>query len=162
MAPAEDVENHPLRKEGSLGNHFEMNNPASLFVPTADDFDEAATVAAAIECVEAFTDCFNARDLEGMDAKLHFPHIILSGEQLVVWDRPGQLSSTFFDDLSKSSGWHHTRYQAKRPVLVSPRKVHLVVEYTRNRSDNAVITSHRNLWIVTYDRERWGIKQRSY
>jgi hypothetical protein len=41
-------------------------------------------VAAAIECVEAFTDCFNARDLEGMDAKLHFPHVIFSGEKLVL------------------------------------------------------------------------------
>jgi hypothetical protein len=66
-----------------------MSNPPSLFVSTGDDIDEAATVAAAIACVEAFTDCFNARDLEGMDARLHFPHIILSGETLVLWDRPG-------------------------------------------------------------------------
>jgi hypothetical protein len=151
-----------LQKQTYCDNYVEMSNPASLFVPVDDDIGEAAMVSAAIECVEAFTDRFNARDLEGMDARLHFPHVILSGEQLVIWDKPGQLPSTFFDDLSKSSGWHHTRYQAKRPALVSPRKVHLVVEYTRNRPDGSVITSHRNLWIVTFDRGRWGIKQRSY
>jgi hypothetical protein len=139
-----------------------MSNPASQFIPVGDDIDEAAKIASVIECVEAFTDCFNARDLEGMDARLHFPHVILSGEKLVLWDKPGQLPSTFFEGLSESTGWHHSRYQAKHPVLVSPRKVHLVVDYTRNRSDGSVITSHRNLWIVTFDRGRWGIKQRSY
>jgi hypothetical protein len=97
-----------------------------------------------------------------MDATLHFPHVILVGERLVVWDKPGQLPSTFFDDLSRSSGWHHSSYQAKCPVLVSPRKVHLVVEYTRNRSDGSVVSSDRNLWIVTFDQGRCGIKQRSY
>src|SRR5882762_5609085 len=128
-----------------------MSDPASLFIPTRDSTDDAAMIADAVRCVEAFTDRFNARDLAGMDAMLHFPHIILSGEQLVIWDKPGQLPPAFFDDLAASTGWHHTVYQAKRPVLISPRKVHLVVQYTRNRSDGSVATSHSNLWIVTYE-----------
>jgi hypothetical protein len=73
-----------------------MSNSASLFVPVSDDFDAAAMVAAAIECVEAFMECFNARDFEGMDARLHFPHLILFGEQLVVWERPGQFAFDVF------------------------------------------------------------------
>jgi hypothetical protein len=139
-----------------------MSDPASLFNPTRDGSDDAAMIADAVRCIEAFTDCFNARDLAGMDAMLHFPHIIHSAEQLVIWDKPGQLPPTFFNDLTASTGWHRTVYQAKLPVLISPRKVHLVVRYTRNRKDGSVSTSHSNLWIVTYEHGRWGVKQRSY
>jgi hypothetical protein len=133
-----------------------------LFVPAPDGLDEAAMVALAIGCVEAFTERFNARDLAGMDGLLHFPHVILSGEQLVVWQAPGQLPASFFNDRTAAAGWHHTTYTAKRAVLVRPRKVHLVVEYTRDRSDGTAVSFHSNLWVVTYDSDRWGIKQRSY
>lgn len=119
-------------------------------------------VSQAISCIDAFTDAFNARDLARMDACLHFPHIILSGEQLVIWEAGGQLPASFFDDLERSTGWDRTIYLEKRAVLVSPQKVHLFVEYSRNRADGSVITLHKNLWVVTYDADRWGIKQRSY
>ncbi|MEK9211397.1 hypothetical protein [Sphingomonas sp. 2378] len=139
-----------------------MSDPNALFIPIEDGADEAAMVEAALRCVEAFTDQFNARNLHGMDGLLHFPHVILSGENLVVWDGPGQLPSSFFDDLSASTGWDRTTYHDKRAVLTSPRKVHLVVEYTRDRADGTAVSHHSNLWIVTFDEGRWGIKQRSY
>jgi hypothetical protein len=139
-----------------------MTSADALFQPAPDTTGEAQMIAAAIRCVEAFTERFNARDLPGMDAHLHFPHLILSGEQLVVWTEPGKLPASFFDDLHRDTGWAETRYQRKDAVLVSPRKVHLVVEYTRNRADGSIASSHRNLWIVTFDSGRWGIKQRSY
>ena len=97
-----------------------------------------------------------------MDALLHFPHIILSGEQLVIWSGPGHLPASFFDDLHKDTGWVETRYQRKTPVLVSPRKVHCVLDYTRNRADGSVISKHSNMWIITFENGHWGIKQRSY
>ena len=119
-------------------------------------------IAAAVQCVEAFTERFNARDLAGMDAHLHFPHVILSGEHLAIWQEPGQLPPSFFDDLAASTGWSRTSYQARHAVLVSPRKVHLLLEYSRDRQDGTIAGHHRNLWIVTFDDGRWGIKQRSY
>lgn len=139
-----------------------MSDPNPLFIPTEDGADEVAMVESALRCVESFTDCFNARDLRGMDALLHFPHVILSGENLTIWDSPGQLPASFFDDLAGSTGWDHTTYHDKRAVLVSPRKVHFAVEYTRDRADGTVASHHSNLWIVTFDDGRWGIKQRSY
>ncbi|MFD1940722.1 hypothetical protein [Paradevosia shaoguanensis] len=139
-----------------------MMNADSLFQPAPHADNDDAMVEEAIRCVEAFTSRFNARDLAGMDAHLHFPHIILSGEQLVVWTEPGNLPASFFDDLHRDTGWVETRYQRKDAVLVSPRKVHLVVEYTRNRADGSTASIHSNLWIVTFDGGRWGIKQRSY
>ena len=139
-----------------------MTTVAALFQPTPDQDDDAGMIAEAIRCVEGFTARFNARDLAGMDSYLHFPHPILSGEQLVIWDRPGSLPSSFFDELQRETGWAETTRQRKDAVLVSPRKVHLVVEYTRNRADGSVASRHGNLWIVRFADDRWGIKQRSY
>ena len=140
-----------------------MSDYDDVFNPAGGSTDDAATMAAdAIACVEAFSACFNARDLAGMDARLHFPHIILSGEKLMIWEKPGQLPSSFFPDLMASTGWDHSVYQKQQAILVSPHKVHLLVDYSRNRGDGSIITRHRNLWIVTEENGRWGIKQRSY
>jgi hypothetical protein len=140
-----------------------MHNPASLFGPASDmETNESFMVSQAIACIDSFTDAFNARNLAGMDACLHFPHIILSGERLVIWEVGCQLPASFFDDLERDTGWNRTVYLDRHAVLVSPRKVHLFVEYSRNRADGSVITLHKNLWVVTYDGDRWGIKQRSY
>lgn len=134
----------------------------ALFQPRADNGPEAQMVAAAVACLNGFTSRFNARDLAGMDAYLHFPHVILSGEELVIWEEPGKLPASFFDELSRETGWAETRYQRQEAVLVSPRKVHMHVVYSRNRRDGSVISSHGNMWIVTCEQGRWGIKLRSY
>ena len=133
-----------------------------LFVHLAQHAEGATdAVERAIECIEAFTVRFNARDLAGIDALLHFPHAIVSGGKLVQWDRPGQHSATFFDEL-EATGWHHTSYRRKQVVLATPEKVHLFVEYSRDDRIGNPLSVHRNLWIVTLDNGRWGIKLRSH
>ena len=64
--------------------------------------------------------------------------------------------------LTAATGWHRTTYTGKHVALVSPRKVHLVVEYSRDCADGTPSSFHSNLWVVTYDDDRWGIKLRSY
>lgn len=118
-------------------------------------------LSSAIACIEAFTERFNARDPAGMDATLHFPHIILADEHLVLWKTPGQLSPTYFDDLA-ATGWSRSTYHDKQPVLVAPTKVHLLIDYSRDRADGTAISRHANLWIVTREAGRWGVKLRSY
>lgn len=122
---------------------------------------DAYAVEKAIDCIETFTVRFNSMDLAGMDALLHFPHVILSGGKLVVWEGPGQHAATFFDELTMT-GWHQTTYRRKQVILATPTKVHLLVEYSRENSRGNVLSNHHNLWIVTFDDERWGIKLRSY
>lgn len=139
-----------------------MNSTPSMFQPEATGQDEAKMVASAVRCMEMFTDRFNARDLVGMDSHLHFPHVILSGAEMIVWEAPGCLPETFFRNLAAETGWSRSSYVALMPVLVSSRKVHFMVEYTRDRADGSTISTHRNLWIATEERGRWAIKLRSY
>ena len=123
--------------------------------------DHPGAIAAAIACVEAFTERFNAGDAAGMDALLHFPHVILDGARLIVWKTPGQLPQGYFDGLA-AAGWRRSTYHDKRVVLSSPNKVHLLVDYSRDGEGGAVLSRQANLWIVTFEDGRWGVKQRSY
>ena len=63
---------------------------------------------------------------------------------------------------SAPAGWRRSTYHDKRVVLSSPNKVHLLVDYSRDGEGGAVLSRHANLWIVTFEDGRWGVKQRSY
>ncbi len=117
--------------------------------------------AAALACLDAFTVAFNARDAAGMDAQLHFPHILLTGGQSVVWKTPGQLPEGWFQTL-EASGWRRSVYHARTPILVSADKAHVLVDYSREGEGGHVLGRQQNLWILTREAGRWGIKVRSY
>ena len=138
-----------------------MTDYAKLFHPAGTGEATDAIVATAEACLDAFTTCFNNRDLVGMDAHLHFSHILFSGAECVVWERPGQSPADFFDNLV-ASGWEKTVYETKEPMLVSPDKVHFRVRYTRRAADGSILTEHDNVWFVTRIDNRWGIALRSY
>ena len=118
-------------------------------------------VEEASRCLDQFTAAFNALDLAGMDAQLHFPHVMISGADTLVWDAPNQHPSDFFQ-LLKSTGWSSTRYESKVPVLSSRDKVHFLVTYTRRSDTGEELTRHTNLWILVKQNEVWGISLRSY
>lgn len=138
-----------------------MSDYTAFFKPAASGESSAELIAGAETCLEGFTACFNARDRAGMDMHLHFPHVMFSGAELLVWERSGQLPGDFFDKLT-DTGWAKTIYEEKQPVLVSPDKVHFRVRYTRRALDGSVLTEHENIWFVTRIGGRWGIALRSY
>ena len=138
-----------------------MSDYAKFLKPTPSGESAAELIAAAEACLEGFTACFNARDRAGMDAHLHFPHIMFSGAEQLIWEEPGQLPANFFDKLLATE-WAKTVYEKKQPILVSPDKVHFRVRYSRRAIDGRVLTEHENIWFVTRIAGRWGIALRSY
>lgn len=138
-----------------------MSDFANFVKPQQSDEPEAELIRTASECLDRFTSCFNACDADGMDRELHFPHLMLSGAERLDWPAPGQHPSDFFEIL-RACGWHCTRYEAKEAVLVSRDKVHFVVTYSRRNKNGAVLSLHKNLWIVTRVAGKWGIALRSY
>ena len=118
-------------------------------------------VAGASRCLDQFTAAFNACNLAGMDAELHFPHVMISGAETLIWDGPHQHPVDFFQRL-KSTGWASTRYESKVPVWASQNKVHFLVTYTRRADTGAELSRHTNLWIVVQQNGVWGISLRSY
>lgn len=96
-----------------------------------------------------------------MDAQLHFPHVMISQTETLIWDAPNQHPFDFFTQL-QSAGWASTRYESKVPVLSSKNKVHFLVTYTRRSPYGEELSRHTNLWIVLRKNDRWGIALRSY
>lgn len=133
------------------------------FVTSArpDNAEDAKAAGQATACLRRFTEAFNICDLRAMDGQLHFPHTMLSGAEVLVWQSPGQHPEDFFDQL-RASGWHETRYEAIEPVLVVSNKVHFVVTYVRLDQAGQTLSRHRNLWVVVEREGRWGIILRSY
>lgn len=115
-----------------------------------------------LDLLSRFTRAFNNRDAEEMDNCLHFPHIILAGNKETVWEKPNNLPPGYFDWLEQEFGWNHSNYQSKTLVLSQNSQRHYLLEYTRNKSDGSVISSHRNLWVLTKLNGSWGIKIRCY
>jgi hypothetical protein len=138
-----------------MEDYIKVFNPEQSSQPIEDLVDGA------LKCLDHFGDQFNAGNPEGMDDCLHFPHYLLSGNELIVWKSRGQLPVRFFDDL-KEQGWKRTVYRDREVLLVSPDKVHFRIKYTREREDGTVITEHENIWILIYKNNRWGIVLRSY
>ena len=138
-----------------------MSSFLSFVSTTSDSAIDPAVVEEASRCLDRFTEAFNALDLAGMDAQLHFPHVMISESETLLWSAPDQHPSDFFLRL-KSTGWASTRYESKVPVLTSQNKVHFLVTYTRRSDADAELSRHTNLWIVVKHQGVWGISLRSY
>ena len=138
-----------------------MSEFSKFIEPQHSEELDAELIQAASMCLDRFTAFFNACDTDGMDDELHFPHVMLSGSERLIWREAGQHPFDFFAKL-QASGWHHTQYETKEPVLVSRDKVHFVVTYSRRNKSGGILTMHKNLWIVTRVSGKWGISLRSY
>ncbi|MEX8194717.1 hypothetical protein [Comamonas guangdongensis] len=138
-----------------------MSSFLSFVSKTSDGAVDRDVVEEASSCLDRFTEAFNSLDLAGMDAQLHFPHVMLSESETLLWDAPDQHPSDFFQRL-QSTGWASTHYESKAPVLVSQNKVHFLVTYTRRSNTGEELSRHINLWIVVKKNGIWGISLRSY
>lgn len=138
-----------------------MSNLLSFVSTTSDSSIDQNVAKEASRCLDNFTEAFNALDLKGMDAELHFPHVMISETETLLWNTPNQHPPDFFARL-KSTGWASTRYESKIPVLTSQSKVHFLVTYTRRSFIGGELSRHTNLWIVVKRNDVWGISLRSY
>ena len=125
----------------------------------ANNYDEL--IKGALECLDRFGECFEKEDLQGMDSCLHFPHYILSGNEVICWNEGGKLSQAFFADLKKA-GFKRTVVTCREVITVAENKVHFKYCYYRESIEGEVMSQHDNVWIVTYKDGKWGIQVRSY
>ena len=134
----------------------------SFIGPQAGDPATRETaVAEARACIERSSAAFNREDIAAMDRELRFPHVMLSSGSRLEWGGPGRHPADLFDGLRRS-GWTESVYVSIEPLLVAADKVDFAVLYERRGEDGRPISRHKNVWIVTRERGRWGIALRSY
>jgi len=120
---------------------------------------ESEAEAAAIAVLDRHMAALNARDNAALAATLHFPHYRLSGGRMRVWETP----DTYFRDFLQRAGegWHHSAWDSRVPIAVSPDKVHLDVTFTRYRADGSALGRFRSLWVVAKLDGIWAAQLRS-
>ena len=132
-----------------------------IFKKTSEESVDCETVQKAMECMKKFASAFDAEDTEAMDECLHFPHYLLSGNNVIYWEKPGQLTKDFFDDL-KTIGFQKTVIDYITVILATKDKVHLKYSYSRLAKSGQVMSKHDNIWVLTKKKGVWKILLRSY
>ena len=108
---------------------------------------------------------FNARDIDGMVAEMHFPHRRLSGDnEYQVWRTADDFQATRGENLIvhlRAQSWDHTATTSIDAVQSGPDKVHLAINQSRRRADGTEYNAFPTLWIFTKINGRWGVQFRS-
>ena len=128
---------------------------------TDDIVAQTSEERSALEAVNAYMQAFNARDVAGTDAALHFPHVRLASGAVHILEAPGSLPVDFFERFADSAGWVCSRWDYRRAIQSGRDKVHFAVQFTRYRADGSVIGRYPSMWIVTLRDGRWGVEARS-
>ena len=116
---------------------------------------------AALGALDAYMKAWNLRDLEGMDAAFHFPHVRISSGRIHLMQEPDSRLGDFFDRFIEQTGWHYTLWDYRHAVQSKEDKVHFAVQFTRYRADDSVIAHYPSLWIVALIDGKWGVQARS-
>ncbi len=116
------------------------------------------------ECMlilDRFMAALNAHDAAAMDREMHFAHVRIAKDGVVVYPRPGSNPMDLFDKLRSDDDWKYSRWERRELIQFDARKAHFILSYTRFRSDDSVIGTYESLYILTKVEGRWGVQVRS-
>jgi len=129
---------------------------------TADEHgrDDAA-LASALGALDRFMAAFNARDIDAWADTLHYPHVRIASGSVSMYEGPDAFTDRPVFEMLTSTGWDHSHWISRKPVLVSADKVHLATVFQRFNARNEPIGTYESLYIVTKKDGEWGIQARS-
>jgi hypothetical protein len=122
--------------------------------------DHAASIAAALKCLDEFMAAFNARDLVGWEKTFNFPSVRLASNKLVIIDKPGWHPADTFTRGALAE-WHHSAWERRDVIHAGADKVHFDTRFTRYRADGSVIGGFDSVYVVNCEDGHWGVKIRS-
>ena len=122
-----------------------------------------AAERAAIEAYRAWQVAFNERDIEGMLARMHFPHVRLAGAGFHTWESGGDFAEgqQRMTAQLEAEGWARTDNLSAEVVHASEDKVHLSLRNARVGADGVAYHTFQALWVFTLIDGRWGVQFRS-
>ena len=111
-----------------------------------------------LEAYRAWQDAFNARDVEGMLARMHFPHARLAGAGLHVWESGEEFAAgqARMTAQLEAEGWARTDNLLAEVVHASEDKVHLSLRNARVDADGNAYHAFDALVDLHADRRALG------
>lgn len=116
---------------------------------------------AGIAVLDSFLAAFNAQDAAAWAETLHYPHVRLAADEVIVWDAPEEYARSNEIGRLTASGWHHTRWNWRRLIQADADKLHFIVSFTRYDQADQPLASYEALYVLTRHGSRWGIQARS-
>ena len=105
-----------------------------------------------------YFESLNASKLAGLNGALHFPHFRVMTDGLVeVWSNSEDLRS-WFKKRTFNDGWDHSAFDSVIPEEPTEKEFHVEVRFGGYRKEKSLIGKYRSLYIITFEKDRWGIK----
>lgn len=123
------------------------------------DFAGCAAARPAMEVMDKFLDAFNAKDMPGLEATFHFPHMRIASYPLHVLTGPGQQDDVFGNLASE--GWAKSQWDERTIVQCGKDKAHIIATFARLHADGTEYAKYEGLYIVENRDGFWGITARS-
>lgn len=112
--------------------------------------------------LDEYLEAFNSGDVHKWSAILHYPHVRIAGDRVLVWNNAEDFAKdNDMSLLSKRINWGHNEWDWKHLIQFGPGKMHFAVQVSRYTVTNTFISSFESLYIVTRIGKRWGVQGRS-
>ena len=118
----------------------------------------------AINSFHRWNDAWNEGNVEKQILEMHFPHIRLDGQNKFTTLETAddfRASQPAINARLAEEKWHHTATLSIHAAQTGPKKVHLIIEQSRQHDDNTEYHGFDTLWIFTKIKGRWGAQCRS-
>ena len=115
----------------------------------------------AMQVLDKFMVAFNARSPRGLSATCNFPHLRLANGKFTVWQTRAEFEKDSELTVPLEHDWHRTEWDWRKVVQSSDKKVHVALSFTRYNEKGKKVSTFQSLYIVTKQRNHWGVQARS-
>lgn len=123
------------------------------------DFSACAAAKPAMGVMDTFLAAFNRKDMAGLEATFHFPHMRIASYPLHVLTGPGQQDDVF--GTLASENWGSSRWDARTIVQCGKDKAHIIATFARLHPDGTEYAKYDGLYVIELRDGFWGITARS-
>ncbi len=113
----------------------------------------------AIAALNDFLSDWNRTDLEAIQGHLSFPHVTHGPGVLIVAPEEGEFVQDF--DALKASGWQRSSFDHFEVIQASDDIVHILVDFSRYRANDEVLSRGQVFYVVTRQDDGWGMQYRT-
>ena len=126
---------------------------------TLPDFSACAAAKPALAVMDTFLAAFNKKDMAGLEATFHYPHIRIASYPLQVLTGPGQQDDVFGSLAAED--WGSSRWDARTIVQCGKDKAHIIATFARLHPDGTEYAKYDGLYVIELRDGFWGITTRS-
>jgi len=127
---------------------------------SATGMQQSEREAGARKTVDDFLRALNAHDAELAKFLLHYPHVRIVGNNVVIWNGPDEYNIRI-DWLGAAEAWNQVELSFCTVRQDSEDMIHFEIEFSALDAGRLRSMTYKSFWIVTNKDGRWGIQSLS-